>query len=97
MEHASPAYTESWATAIRFRFPFEEPGLALVKAHLQMARQDADYKFVLAELDYLNRTGTCAGDRQYIRRLLADGRLELVGGTYNEPNTNLTSAKIDIP
>jgi alpha-mannosidase len=88
------AYTESWATAIRFRFPFQEPGLALVKAHLQMARQDPDYKFVLAELDYLKPYwDVYPEDREYIRRLLADGRLELVGGTYNEPNTNLTSAE----
>ena len=47
------AYTETWATAIRYRVGFQEPGLALVKAHLEMARRDPDYKFVLAELDYL--------------------------------------------
>ena len=56
-----------------------------------------DYKFVLAELDYLKpywdvsrRTASTSAS------LLADGRLELVGGTYNEPNTNLTSAETTI-
>jgi alpha-mannosidase len=91
------AYTESWATAIRYRAGFQEPGLALVKAHLEMARRDPDYKFVLAELDYLKPYwDVYPEDRQYIRRLLVEGRLELVGGTYNEPNTNLTSAESTI-
>jgi alpha-mannosidase len=91
------AYTESWATAIRYRAGFQEPGLALVKAHLEMARRDADYKFVLAELDYLKPYwDVYPEDRTYIGRLLAEGRLELVGGTYNEPNTNLTSAESTI-
>ena len=76
---------------------FQEPGLALVKAHLETARRDPDYKFVLAELDYLKPYwDVYPEDRVYIRRLLAEGRLELVGGTYNEPNTNLTSAESTI-
>ncbi len=91
------AYTETWGTAIQYRTPFQEPGLALVKSHLEMARRDADYKFVLAELDYLKPYwGVYPEDRAYLRQLLADGRLELMGGTYNEPNTNLTSAESTI-
>jgi alpha-mannosidase len=91
------AYTEAWGAAIQYRQPFQEPGLALVKAHLEMARRDPDYKFVLAELDYLKPYwDVYPEDRAYIRRLLAEGRLELMGGTYNEPNTNLTSAESTI-
>jgi alpha-mannosidase len=91
------AYTETWGTAIRYRVPFQEPGLALVKAHLEMARRDPDYRFVLAELDYLKPYWDAyPEDRAYIRQLLADDRLEFVGGTYNEPNTNLTSAESTI-
>ena len=91
------AYTETWGTAIQYRAPFQEPGLALVKAHLEMARRDADYKFVLAELDYLKPYwDVYPEDRDYIRQLLAEERLEFVGGTYNEPNTNLTSAESTI-
>jgi alpha-mannosidase len=91
------AYTETWGTAIQYRSPFQEPGLALVKAHLEMARRDPIYKFVLAELDYLKPYwDVYPEDRAYIRQLLADGRLELMGGTYNEPNTNLTSAESTI-
>ena len=86
------AYTETWGTAIQYRVPFQEPGLALVKAHLEACRRDPDYKFVLAELDYLKPYwAVFPEDRAYIRQLLAEGRLELMGGTYNEPNTNLTS------
>jgi alpha-mannosidase len=91
------AYTEAWGTAHEFRMPFQEPGLALVKAHVEMARRDPDYKFVLAELDYLKPYwAVFPEDRAYVRQLLADGRLELMGGTYNEPNTNLTSPESTI-
>ena len=91
------AYTETWAKAIQYRQPFQEPGLALVKAHLETARRDPIYKFVLAELDYLKPYwDVYPEDRDYIRQLLREGRLELVGGTYNEPNTNLTSAESTI-
>ena len=91
------AYTESWGSAIQYRQPYQEPGLALVKAHLEMARRDADYKFVLAELDYLKPYwDVYPEDRAYVQELLAQGRLEFMGGTYNEPNTNLTSAESTI-
>ena len=93
------SYTESWKRAgvgdeqpwVR---PFQQPGLTLVHEHLEMARRDPDYSFVLAELDYLKPYwDVFPEDRAYVRQLLADGRLELMGGTYNEPNTNLTAAE----
>ncbi|HEU4572650.1 MAG TPA: glycoside hydrolase family 38 C-terminal domain-containing protein [Candidatus Limnocylindrales bacterium] len=91
------AYTETWGEAIAYRQPFQEPGLALVRAHLETARRDPLYKFVLAELDYLKPYwDTYPEDREYVRQLLREGRLELVGATYNEPNTNLTSAESTI-
>src|SRR4029079_954996 len=91
------AYTETWGVVIQYRQPFQEPGLALVTSHLEMARRDPDYKFVLAELDYLKPYWDAyPEDREYVGELLAAGRLEFVGGTYNEPNTNLTSAESTI-
>src|SRR6202012_412123 len=69
----------------------------LVRLHLEKARADHDYKFVLAELDYLKpHFDAYPEDRADIRRLLAEGRMELVGGPYNEQNTNLTSAESTI-
>jgi hypothetical protein len=63
----------------------------LVRAHLDAARLDQDYKFVLAEIDYLKpHWDACPEDRADLRRLIDEGRVEIVGGTYNEPNTNLT-------
>ncbi len=86
------AYTESWENS-----GFQRPGLTLVQAHLDMARRDPDYKFVLAELDYLKPFwDSCPEDRDYVRQLLREGRLEFVGGLYNEPNTNLTSMELTI-
>ncbi|MBB3607037.1 alpha-mannosidase [Mycolicibacterium sp. BK556] len=90
------AYTSLWT---------EEPpgrarqtnGFALVTAHLEMARRDKDYKFVLAEVDYLKPYfDTHPEDRDDLRRFIADGRVEVMGGTYNEPNTNLVGAETAI-
>ena len=69
----------------------------LVRLHMEKARRDTDYKFVLAEVDYLKpHFDAFPQDRAELRQLLRDGRAELVGGTYNEPNTNLTGAETTI-
>ena len=93
-------YTSGWDEllwAIERREPFQYSGLALVEAHLQRARSDPGYKFVLAEVDYLKPFWDLYPDhREEVRSLLRAGRLEIVGGTYNEPNTNLTGAETAI-
>lgn len=72
-------------------------GFELVSAHLEMARREAEYKFVLAEVDYLKPFwDTHPEDRADLRRLIAEGRVEIMGGTYNEPNTNLTGPETAI-
>ncbi|MFI5910887.1 glycoside hydrolase family 38 C-terminal domain-containing protein [Dactylosporangium sp. NPDC051541] len=91
------AYTATWAPGGEFRADFQRTGFDLVRLHLETARLHPEYKFVLAELDYLKPYWDAhPQDRAYIRRLLAEDRLELVGGTYNEPNTNLTLAETTI-
>ena len=76
------------------RLPDVRSAFELVGAHLDKARKDPDYKFVLAEIDYLKPYfDACPQDRQDLRRLMAEGRVEIVGGNYNEPNTNLISAE----
>ncbi|MFG2044719.1 glycoside hydrolase family 38 C-terminal domain-containing protein [Dactylosporangium sp. NPDC048998] len=95
------AYTATWGrpeqTGTEFRADFQRTGFELVRLHLETARLHPEYKFVLAELDYLKPYwDACPQDRAYLRRLLREGRLELVGGTYNEPNTNLTLAETTI-
>jgi alpha-mannosidase len=93
-------YTSGWDEllwAIERRETFQHTGLALVEAHLQRARLDPRYKFVLAEVDYLQPFWDLYPDRrEEMRALLEAGRLEVVGGTYNEPNTNLTGAETAI-
>jgi len=96
-------YTQTWdqpqvahSGAARFAWPGHS-AFSLVKAHLAKACQDPDYTFVLAEVDYLKPYwDTYPEDRALIRRLITQGRLELVGGTYNEPNTNLTCVETTI-
>jgi len=90
------AYTSVWTE--------DPPGqckqnnaFALVAAHLEMARRDPDYKFVLAEVDYLKPYFDAhPEDRADLLRLIADRRVEVMGGTYNEPNTNLTGPETSI-
>jgi alpha-mannosidase len=69
----------------------------LVRLHLEAARRDPDYKFVLAELDYLKpHFDAHPQDRADLLDFIRAGRIELVGGSYNEPNTNLTCVESTI-
>ena len=93
------AYTASWdeLPGPGGRMAFQLAGFDLMRAHLETARADPDYRFVLAEIDYLKPWwDTAPAERALLRRLLAEGGCELVGGAYNEPNTNLTSAESTI-
>jgi alpha-mannosidase len=101
--HYDPVWwnTQGQFTEARLALPDEDGELPdvrsafeLVGAHLDKARRDADYKFILAEIDYLKPYfDAFPQDREDLRRLMAEGRVEIVGGNYNEPNTNLISAE----
>ena len=53
---------------------------------------------MLAELDYLKPHFDAAPeDRADLLAFIASGRVEIVGGSYNEPNTNLTTAESTDP
>ena len=101
--HYDPVWwnTQGQFTEARLALPDEDGKLPdvrsafeLVGAHLDKARRDTDYKFVLAEIDYLKPYfDAFPQDREDLRRLMAEGRVEIVGGNYNEPNTNLISAE----
>jgi alpha-mannosidase len=88
------AYTSVWSEAPPGR---QTNGFDLVRTHLEMARREPEYKFVLAEVDYLKPYwDTHPEDRDDLRRFIADGRVEIMGGAYNEPNTNLTNPETTI-
>jgi alpha-mannosidase len=79
------------------RVPDSRTAFELVRLHLDEARRDPDYKFVLAEIDYLKpHFDAHPEDRADLLGFIRDGRIEIVGGTYNEPNTNLTGAESTI-
>jgi alpha-mannosidase len=62
-----------------------------------MAIADEDYTFVLAEVDYLKPFWDLHPEyREVLINLVATGRVEIMGGTYNEPNTNLTGSETTI-
>ncbi|WP_242454483.1 NEW3 domain-containing protein [Bailinhaonella thermotolerans] len=94
------AYTSPWELLSgdgTTRPLWERNGFALVDAHLDLALRDPVYKFVLAEIDYLKPYFDVHPERRADLRLLMErGQVELVGGTYNEPNTNLTGAETTI-
>ncbi|GAA2799881.1 NEW3 domain-containing protein [Kitasatospora paracochleata] len=94
------AYTSPWELLsgdATTRPLWERNGFALVDAHLDLALRDPVYRFVLAEVDYLKPYFDQHPERRaQLRELLARGQVELVGGTYNEPNTNLTGAETTI-
>jgi alpha-mannosidase len=104
--HYDPVWwnTQGQFTEARLLLPGEDGELPevrtafeLVRLHLDAARTDPDYKFVLAEIDYLKpHFDAHPEDRADLLRLIAEGRIEIVGGNYNEPNTNLTSAESTI-
>lgn len=90
------AYTSVWTEDPPGRCR-QTNGFELVSAHLEAARREPEYKFVLAEVDYLKPFwDTHPEERADLRRLIAEGRVEIMGGTYNEPNTNLTSPETAI-
>ena len=101
--HYDPVWwnTQGQFTEARLALPDEDgkvpdvrSAFELVGAHLDKARKDPDYTFVLAEIDYLKPYfDTYPRDREDLRRLMAEGRVEIVGGNYNEPNTNLICAE----
>src|SRR6266516_2459626 len=104
--HYDPVWwdTQGQFTQTRLLLPGEDGKLPevrtafeLVRLHLDAALADPDYKFVLAEIDYLKPYFDAhPQDRADLRALMAQGRIEIVGGNYNEPNTNLTCAESTI-
>ncbi|KAB8197813.1 glycoside hydrolase [Nonomuraea phyllanthi] len=94
------AYTSPWELLPgdgTTRPLWERNAFALVEAHIELALRDPDYRFVLAEVDYLKPFFDTHPERRAdLRALMAEGRAELIGGTYNEPNTNLTGAEATI-
>ncbi|QNP74619.1 glycoside hydrolase [Streptomyces roseirectus] len=100
------AYTETWDVAddpassglpARTFDSRGQSGMSLVRAHCDLARRDPAYTFVLAEVDYLKPYwDSFPEERAFLRELIRTGRIEIMGGTYNEPNTNLTGAEATV-
>jgi hypothetical protein len=77
------------------RMGFQRSALDILRQHLDRAERDADYRFCVAELDYLEPFWFHhPHERDRLLRLVVDGRLDVVGATYNEPSTNLTSLEL---
>ncbi len=92
-------YTQTWplVPAQDGSLPEVRTAFELMRLHLHEARRDPDYKFVLAEIDYLKPYFDAhPEERADLLAFIAAGRIEIVGGSYNEPNTNLTCAESTI-
>jgi alpha-mannosidase len=77
--HFDPVWLEDQRT-------YTAQAFDLVAQYLDAAREDPTFTFILSELDYLKPYWDAfPAQRDFIRLLIAHGRLELNGG-YNEPN-----------
>ncbi|HZC25841.1 MAG TPA: glycoside hydrolase, partial [Actinopolymorphaceae bacterium] len=77
--------------------PLERNGFALADAHLDLALRDPDYTVALAGVDWLEPYLRTRPERKSdLRRLLDEGRVEVVGGMLTEPGTNLCGAETTI-
>ncbi|HOX28542.1 MAG TPA: hypothetical protein PLQ76_05235, partial [bacterium] len=82
-------YLEDYASGSRVSAAFD-----LIKQYLQMCRVDKDYAFIVEQLPYLKPYwDVYPEDRKYMRELMAAGRLDVVGGSYNEPQTTMIGAE----
>lgn len=80
------AYTSVWTEDPPGRCR-QTNGFDLVRAHLEMARREPEYKFVLAEVDYLKPFwDTHPEERADLRRFIADGGSR----SWAAPTTNPT-------
>ncbi|MDX2377659.1 hypothetical protein M4I32_12690 [Microbacterium sp. LRZ72] len=69
---------------------FQKAAVDVLLDHIRLAEVDPDYRFVVAELDYLKPfRDRYPEHRATLARLMAEGRVEVVGGTWNEPDTVL--------
>jgi len=94
-------FLSEWETlpnAVETRMvPEQRTAFELMRAHLDRAKTDPDYSFVVAEIDYLKPWwDTFPAEREFIRELIANGRIDVVGGAYNEPSTTLVSVESTI-
>ncbi len=70
--------------------PERDGAFGLIETYLKACREDADYKFVLEQVPYLKPYWDAfPGERAFIEQLIADGRLQVLGGMYCEAQTNL--------
>lgn len=79
-----------WSTAPQLTF--QKSAVSVLRDHLIRALADPDYRFVVAEIDYLQPFRNLYPEyRTVLRGLIEAGRVEVVGGTWNEPDTTLPS------
>ncbi|MFT4084706.1 MAG: hypothetical protein QM638_19175 [Nocardioides sp.] len=69
---------------------FQKSAMEVLADHLRQAEVDPDYCFVVAEVDYLKPFRDRRPEqRALLDRLIGEGRVEVVGGTWNEPDSGL--------
>ena len=84
--HCDPVWLEDQAT-------YAQILLGCTRQFLECCRQDPDYAVLLSEIDYLKPYwDTALADRDWIRELVRQGRLE-TGGSYSEPNEQSISGE----
>ena len=74
--------------------PSRDGAFGLIDGYLRACREDANYKFVLEQVPYLKPYWDAHPEEHaYIRELIKAGRLQILGGMYNEAQTTLVGAE----
>ena len=74
--------------------PARDGAFGLIDGYLRACREDVDYKFVLEQVPYLKPYWDAhPEERAFIRELIKSGRLQILGGMYNEAQTTLVGAE----
>lgn len=91
-------FVEEWeahSTAQSMRgMESQTDAFSLMKLHLDKIERDSAYKFVISEIDYLHPWWSRHPEaREQLLTHIRNGRIEVVGGSYNEPSSTLVSAE----
>jgi alpha-mannosidase len=92
--HFDPVW---WNTQYGFLEGDRGGALGLIEGYLQACAADPEFKFVLEQMPYTVPYWALYPERRaQLRSLMQAGRLEIVGGMYNQPQTTLTCAESTI-
>ncbi len=92
--HYDPVW---WNTQANYVEHDERSAFNLIRQYLQVCRDEPDYTFVLEQVPYTKPFwDTFPDKRAEIEHLMAEGRLQVVGALYNEPQSTIVGPEANL-